>query len=461
MFSLAKKFLSFLDLFKKTQINYKTLSTIFYSAFLFFWIIRFFNDLWLFQQLDPPVFYTGHDLSFQLLNNFELVHQLSQSFSFSLFIDLSLVALAVACLKWPKTNYLNLLFSAFLLTYIYFHYGALGAHKHNLSGLWFTYLIFIWSGKNSFTLAFKGLRYFAIFAYASAGFWKIYRGAFTYDNFFSTILKSHNAMYMYVHPDSFKSKIVAFILDHASLGDFVFQCMTIGELLFILALFTTKFDKLLAYFAIGFHTVSYFLVNVYFYEFTLVLLPLFFTLSYNAGNNYFLHTWKHTKSLFVVSVVVCSIQLFYFINMHFLLKYQDFENTLFFGAYPFQNYMMYSYAYQSETFTDYQIYKEGELVVQQSWIPIKTEQFEGNIMQYEKILANNMVIDYNQRAASKHPRFFNNNYNQVDLAKYKDWITRKTASLTNAEVEDIEIYRCTFKYTGSIVELLSKTPVFE
>lgn len=460
MFSFTKKFFSAFSDVKKVSLSQEKLSTIFYSAFLFFWVVRFFNDLWLFQQLAPPVFYTGHDLSFQILNNFEWVHAASKSFYFSLFVDVSLIMTAISCLQWKKNGWLNLIFSILLLIYIFIHYGSLGAHKHNLSGLWFTSLIFIWPSKNAFALAFKALRYFAIYAYASAGFWKIYRSCFNYEGFFSTILKSHNALYMHVHPESVKTKIVAFLIDHASLGDLLYQCMTIGELLFLVALFTTRFDKLLVYFAVSFHTVSYFLVNVYFYEYTLILLPLFFKLEVETGKIFFLNAWQTAKSLTLVCLFILSAQAYYFLHMHYLLKYQDFENTQFFGAYPIQNYMMYSYPYQADSFHDYQIYADGELVVQQSWVPIKTEQFEGNIMQYEKIEANQNIIEYNQRASDMYPKYFNTKYNQVDLQAYQDWIIKKTASLTNANPATIEIYHCEFQFEGSKSVLIKKERVF-
>lgn len=461
MFSFTKKFLSAFSDLKKVTLSQEKLGTIFYSAFLFFWIVRFFNDLWLFQQLGPPVFYTGHDLSFQILNNFEWVHAASKSFYFSFFIDVSLIVIAISCLYWKKTGWLNALFSFLLLTYIYVHYGSLGAHKHNLSGLWFTSLIFVWPSKNAFALAFKALRYFAIYAYASAGFWKIYRDCFDYEGFFSTILKSHNALYMNVHPESLKTKVVAFIIEHSSLGDLLYQCMTIGELLFIVALFTTRFDKLLVYFAVSFHTVSYFLVNVYFYEYTLILLPLFFKLEVETGKVFFLNSWKTSKSLAIVCFFILYAQAYYFVHMHYLLKYQDFENTLFFGAYPIQNYMMYSYAYQANSFDDYQIYADGELVVQQSWVPIKTEQFEGNIMQYQKIKANQNIIESNQRASDMFPKYFNTNYNYVDLQDYQDWILKKTGSLTGTDPSKIEIYHCEFIFEGSSSKLVSKELVFD
>ena len=434
---------------RKIEISQDKLSTIFYSAFLFFWTIRFFNDLWLFQQLSPPVFYTGHDLSFQLLNSFDFVHAASQSFAISLIIDLCLVAAALFALIWKRKYWPNIAFSILLLSYIFLHYGALGAHKHNLSGLWFSSLIFMWKKDNSFAQAFKALRYFAIYAYASAGFWKIYRSCFNYDNFFSTILKSHNALFMYVHPESLKAKVVGFLLNHASLGDLLFQCMTIGELLFLIALFTTKFDKLLVYFAIGFHTVSYFLVNVYFYEFTLILIPLFFQVKPNKAKLFFKSVWKNSWSLGLICSFIVLAQTYYFISMIKLLRSQDFENTLFFGAYPIQNYMMYSYPYHADSFTDYMIYKGDELIVQQSWIPIKSEQFEGNIMEYEKIKANGGINEYYARAKEKFPIVFKNVNEEIDLENYKDWIFKKTARLSKADESTIKIYNCTFKFEGA------------
>lgn len=444
---------------EKWTSSQNKLSTIYYSAFLLFWSIRLLNNLWLFQQLEPPFFYTGYDFSFQILDNFNFIHFISQSKELSLFIDLALVTFGLLCLVIKDKKVLNVIFSFLLLLYIFIHYGALGAHKHNLTGFWFTSLIFWYHKEINFATAFKALRFYAIYAYASAGFWKFYRDSFTYDYFFSTILKSHNALFMHTNPTHIKTQFIEFILNHASLGDILFQMMALGELAFLVALFTSKFDKYLAYFAISFHLVSFYIVNVYFIEFTLILLPLLFKLKTNSSQFILLNAWKQSKVLFFISIFFICTHIFYFDNIIKTIKFNKFESTVFYGAYPIQNYMMYSYPYHAETFEDYHIYINGKLLIQHTWLPIKSEQFEGNIIQYEKLIDNGFIDLQKQKAVENYPILLSNVNYYVDQQNYKDWILKKTAALTNSDIIDLEIYKVTFKFENNKSTLIKKERV--
>lgn len=448
----------FINLDKWTSSPNK-LSTIFYSAFLLFWIVRLINNLWLFQQLEPPVFYTGYDFSFQILDNFNFIHLISQSTYLSLLVDVLLFSFGIICLFIKDKKPLNILFSFFLLLYIFIHYGALGAHKHNLTGLWFTSLLFWYKKEINFAIAMRALRFYVIYAYASAGFWKIYRDSLSFDYFFSTILKSHNALFMNSNPGHYKTQIIEFILNHASLGDYLFQLMALGEMAFIIALFTSKFDKYLAYFAISFHLVSFFLVNVYFIEFTVILLPFLFKIKTESTQLILKSAWKNSKVIFGVCMFFIIIHIFYFDNAIKVIKFNKYENNVFYGAYPIQNYMMYSYPYHAETFDDYHIYIDGKLLIQHTWLPIKSEQFEGNIAQYEKLLANNFIDTQKKKAVESYPKLFENVSYKVEQATYKSWILKKTAALTKSKVDNLEIYKVTFQFNNNKSELIKKERV--
>lgn len=443
----------------KWTLSPEKLSTIYYSAFLMFWLIRLYNNLWLFQQLEPPVFYTGFDFSFQLLDNFNFIHFISQSKTASFVIDILLFSIGVSCLIFKDKKILNILFSILLISYIFIHYGALGAHKHNLTGLWFTSLIFWYKKGINFALALRALRYYAIYAYASAAFWKFYRDSYSFDYFFSAILKSHNALFMHSNPNHLKTQIVEFLLNHASIADLLFQLMTIGELAFILALFTIKFDKYLAYFAISFHLVSLFIVNIYFLEFTLVLLPFLFKTKKESHEVFLLSSWKNAKVMFAICLFFIASHIYYIDNSIKTIKFEKYDSTVFYGAYPIQNYMMYSYAYHSETFDDYHIYVNGNLLIQHNWLPIKSEQFEGNIMQFEKYLANNAIDSQKMKAKQNMPLLLKNVDYNINLNEYKTWILNKTAALTNSTVDEIEIYKVTFKFENNKSELIKKERV--
>jgi hypothetical protein len=430
--------------------NLSKISNFYFIVFLLFWSIRFLNNLWLFQSSDTLVFYTGFDASFLLFENY-LLTDLLKSLPVLLIIDLAIVACAIFILIKPKVPLANILFSSLLLFYIFLHYGSIGAHKHNLTGLWICSLLFWFKDLDKFKLALIGLRYYAIYAYASAGFWKIYRGAFSADYYFSTILKSHNALFMHHNPLHFKTKFIQFILDHASLGDVLFQLMTLGEFIFIIALFTYKFDKILAFFAFSFHLVSYFLVNVYFFEFTLILIPFFIK---KPILNLPLISWgglKHQTQTLLLFALFLIPQIIFFDKGIKLIKYEKYETTLFYGAYPIQNYMMYSFPYHADSFEDYEIYIDKKLLIQHSWLPIKSEQFEGNIIQYEKLKSSNFLDVQKIKAKEAFPQFFKNVKPEINGSLYGNWILRKTQQLSGNEKASVEILKCYYVFENQQV----------
>lgn len=134
----------------------------------------------------------------------------------------------------PKTKFSSIAFSILLFVYIVVGYSFLCFHKHNLTGLWFCSLMFMSSSEKGFSLWFELVRLYCLFSYASAGFWKFFRGVWDTKGHFAIIIKNDALAYLVQHPSSRLAEIISWLMAHPSLLDNMMMFSCFAQLAFVI-----------------------------------------------------------------------------------------------------------------------------------------------------------------------------------------------------------------------------------
>ena len=252
----------------------KILGYCFFGFVLFALGFRGFASVLLHQLQQPVLFFPYVDLSYWLVFWTGIPQQLTQNYTLALCFDISLIGTAALSFLFIKKRLFPILFT--LLFGIYFIcYNAYGGHHtHSLAGILIMSFSFWVSSNKSFSLIWEGLRYFALFVYVDAFLWKLLRGSWwKAEQGLAVVLEDQMGNILFA-PDSFYSQLNIFFITHPVLLDAAYFIAILLEGLMIIGFFTKKYDGFLFFLPLLFHTGTYFLVDVLFYE--LIILNLVF-----------------------------------------------------------------------------------------------------------------------------------------------------------------------------------------
>jgi hypothetical protein len=247
---------------------------IYYGLTLIFLFFRWKNHMLLSQLQQPTLTYLNTDLTYIFFATAGIIRFLGRHYPFSVMFDLALILMAVLSFVFTKQKITAIAFSILLFIYIVVGYSLLCFHKHNLVGLWFCSLMFWATSEKGFSLLFEWARYYCLYSYASAGFWKFVRGVWDAKGHFALIIKNDALAFLVQHPVSFLSKIISWLIVHPGMLDNMMLIACFVQLAFVIGFFTKRLDCFFFFFAISFHLLSLFLLRAYFLEFAIILITL-------------------------------------------------------------------------------------------------------------------------------------------------------------------------------------------
>jgi hypothetical protein len=247
---------------------------LYYGLVLIVFFLRWKNNMLLSQLESPSLTYLGTDITYIFFAWSGITNFLGQHYLAALVFDISLLTSALISFLFPKQRIANIVFTILLAVYIVVGYSFLCFHKHNLTGLWFASLMFLPSTLGGFQISFELIRVYCLFAYASAGFWKFFRGVWDGKGHFLTIVKNDALGYLVQHPVSYLSKVISWLIAHPGLLDNLMMVSCFAQLAFVVGFFTKRFDWLFFAFALSFHVLSLLLLRAYFMEFAVILITL-------------------------------------------------------------------------------------------------------------------------------------------------------------------------------------------
>jgi hypothetical protein len=143
-------------------------------------------------------------------------------------------------------------------------------------------VVFLVKEEQLFYLLLKGLRYFFLYFFLSAGIWKIVNGGvFNPMQMSAILLDQHKEILANTAPWWMKT-VIAGLIAHTTISYLLYLLATCMELLFAIGFFTSKFDKILAVCYILFLLADHLIMRIPYYE-TLPFLLLFYLKEVNVS----------------------------------------------------------------------------------------------------------------------------------------------------------------------------------
>lgn len=238
------------------------------------WLWRWWQGLLVHQLQAAPFISVEADNSFWLFHALG-ISSLAIHSNFGWVIDFCWLAAALWLAFRPYQKSFGILLLLAFWSYFFIYNSVATHHEHTLVALlFFTVLINIRKTEN-FVLCFVGLRYYAVFAMFSAGFWKLWRGSLFLPNQMSEILKRQHLEYLINYPDTTYSDFIVFLIQNPIISNWLWYMGWAVELFFIVGFFTRKWDKILIFLFLAFFVMDYFLMNLCFIEFCIFVLVFY------------------------------------------------------------------------------------------------------------------------------------------------------------------------------------------
>lgn len=217
----------------------------------------------LFSQLSRPVLIDpGIDNTYWLIHWLGIPRAVTQSIFGSPVLDLTLFFSALAAAAISRRRVYAVIFSVLLFiwhitlsTYSIHHY-------HSLLGLLILSVPFWCGAGERFTYLWEAARYYFFFMLASAGLWKLTRGAIFDPHQMVNILKAQHAQYLYDYPDGLFASLYTYLISHASLSAGLLISMMLIQLSFLGGFFTRRFDRIYLYVFIFFIVMNYIIMHI-------------------------------------------------------------------------------------------------------------------------------------------------------------------------------------------------------
>ena len=236
---------------------------------------RWFQQTLLHQLEAPVLIFPEADNTYWLLHLINLPQWLVGNFWIALVFDLLWISTALLSLVYHRARIWPFLTTVLTLLYFVTFHSYFGHHGHSLIGFLFITIPFWFYDKRTFKLLWKGLRYYACFVYASAGWYKVIRGsAFQLDQLYQ-VMKVQNVDLLHDGAQGFQETVMAAAIGSPGLLSFLGIAVTVVQVGFTLGFFTRKLDLFLLLGALFFHLGTWLLMDIVFWELWIIWLAFF------------------------------------------------------------------------------------------------------------------------------------------------------------------------------------------
>jgi len=235
---------------------------------------RFYSSMMPHQLQQPVLINPSLDKSYQLLLLTGLPQLLVSNFYAALTFDSMLFILPLSCIFFPKRVCLSVLFSILMFVFVITQYSYLCFHKHNLAGLFIASIIPCFTKEKPFTFTMESFRFYILFVYSSAAFWKISREHSLNPGHFHSIIAADTAAYLYLQPSSKLASAIRWLLKHQEATDWMMKSTILFQASYVVGFFTKRVDLLFLLGALLFHLISAYLLRAYFGDFAVLLVLL-------------------------------------------------------------------------------------------------------------------------------------------------------------------------------------------
>lgn len=244
-------------------------------------IYKWWQGLWLYQ-FDPFFFkirFDGVSWLFMQTGIHEwLMHKTSPQLVFDIFfysipfIYLVTYLISIKVAQWVAIGWLFINW-VYVLVYTLYPTNSIEAHT-----AWLLFpVLFAAVNLRTFYFLLRGLRYFFIYFFFSAGIWKLINGGAFEPSQMSGILLAQHATLLVSDPASWQAKFIYLLIQMPLTGFILYWIGMLIELFFGVGFFSRRFDKLLIVIFLLFLVFDYLIMRIPYFE----VIPFILTLWYS------------------------------------------------------------------------------------------------------------------------------------------------------------------------------------
>lgn len=179
----------------------------------------------------------------------------------SYFIDASIFVLLCLLIAKPLNKWWAIMLLILLFTFYAIFTGHL-SHRNYQSGYLLLLLPFCFNHLKSKQILFEFTRYFLLFFYVSAAYFKFKSGSLFASDHLSHAIVNQFTPYFLEQFFSIRTEFNLYLIAHPTVASFLYVGATILELAAIIGFFTKRFDTYLAIFFLLFHFANWFIMDI-------------------------------------------------------------------------------------------------------------------------------------------------------------------------------------------------------
>lgn len=212
----------------------------------------FYKNTFIGFEQDPLlwfVYFTG--LPQRLLNQIYILY----------VFDYSILLLMIAVIIKPLNNW----YAVLLLILLFIFYSILTAHlghRNYQSGYLFVLFPFIFRKLKNKQIVFEFTRYFLLFFYVSAAFFKFKSGSIFHTEHLSLAITNQFTPYFLELSNSVRTSFNLFLITHHNFAQTMYVGAVIFEFSMIIGFLTKRYDHYLAVTILIFHLTNWFIMDI-------------------------------------------------------------------------------------------------------------------------------------------------------------------------------------------------------
>ncbi len=154
-----------------------------------------------------------------------------------------------------------------------------GSHSKTALCIFITVLPFGFRG-DKWVRLWEFARYFAVFVMVNSAFAKIYFGGLFAKNEMTNILLMQHIDLQVMAPDNWQTKFIQFLISVPYLTNIQYYLGFLAQLVFVIAFFTKKYDKIFTVIAVAFIVITHLTMRITNVDLSYMVLPLWFSVVY-------------------------------------------------------------------------------------------------------------------------------------------------------------------------------------
>lgn len=215
----------------------------------------------LLSQMQQPHLFDLYQNAYSLFSITTIPYWLTQHTALAIVFDVLLFAMPFIAM-FTANRLAAIASTVLLLIYMMLFNMAANHAYHGLIGAIVITIPFWCKTEERFNLLWDAARYYWLYAFTSAGLWKILRGSAFLTDQMSNILMQQQLDYLLQQPLTFKASVIQYLISHPTLSHGVLLINVCLQLSFLAGFFTRRFDTALIVLSVVFCLANYFVMSI-------------------------------------------------------------------------------------------------------------------------------------------------------------------------------------------------------